>query len=319
MGRVAVCRLRPLQCAGVLRALGACVVGVVLSLLLGLAHAQVGLQPVPALTAQVIDQTGTLTQSQRQQITAQLEAIEQQHGSQVVVLMVPTTTPEDIAAYANRVASAWKIGRKEVGDGLLFIIAKNDRTLRLEVARSLEGTIPDIAAGRIIQDSVVPQLRSGDFAAAIEAGLHAIEARLAGDEWLPAPAPKATASAERGFESMVPESLWPMLFFGVPIVCNVLARLIGRFFTMLLIGGVVGAGTLVMTRSWPEALLYGGVAGFVALIVSAGPSGRLSGGRSSSGGYSSGRSGGWSSGGSSGGFRSGGGGSFGGGGASGKW
>lgn len=294
--------------------------GLIWVVLSGLAWAQSGLLAVPALTAQVMDETGTLSAAQRQQITAKLEAIERQHGSQVVVLMVNTTAPEDIAAYAHRVASDWKIGRKDTGDGLLFIIAKNDRSLRLEVARGLEGTIPDIAAGRIIQNNVVPVLRSGDFAAAIEAGLNAIEARLAGDDWLPAPqaAPISAAPASSGWSNML-DNLFPVLFFGVPVVCSLLARTIGRPLTMLLIGGAVGVGTLVTTGSWAQTLMFAAVAAFIALCASGGGGGFSSGGSSRasrSGGWSSGSSSGRSS---SGGFRSGGGGSFGGGGASGKW
>ncbi|MDH5857439.1 TPM domain-containing protein [Lampropedia aestuarii] len=292
--------------------------GLLLVVLGSLGWAQKGLPPVPALTAQLMDQTGTLSPAQRQQITAKLEAIERQYGSQVVVLMVNSTAPEDIAAYANRVASSWKIGRKDAGDGLLFIIAKNDRSLRLEVARGLEGTIPDIVAGRIIQNIVVPQLRSGDFAAAIEAGLTAIEARLAGDESLPAPAPVAPATPDNSGWSSTLDNLFPILFFAVPVVCSLLARAIGRPLTMLLIGSGVGVGTFFTTGSWLQALVFAAVAAFIALCASGG------GGISSGGSGRSGRSGGWSSGSSSGrssggGFRSGGGGSFGGGGASGKW
>lgn len=289
--------------------------GLLLVVLGSLGWAQKGLAPVPALTAQLIDQTGTLSSAQRQHITAKLQAIERQYGSQVVVLMVDSTAPEDIAAYANRVASSWKIGRKDAGDGLLFIIAKNDRSLRLEVARGLEGTIPDIAAGRIIQNIVVPQLRGGDFAAAIEAGLTAIEARLAGDESLPAPAPVVPAKpSNSGWSSML-DNVFPILFFAVPVVCTLLARAIGRPLTMLLIGSGVGVGTFFTTGSWAQALMFAAVAAFIALCASGG-GGISSGGSGRSGGWSSGSSSGRSSGG---GFRSGGGGSFGGGGASGKW
>lgn len=287
----------------------------------GLGWAQSSLQAVPALTAQVIDETGTLSAAERQQITRKLEAIEHQYGSQVVVLMVDTTQPEEIAGYANRVASAWNIGRKDAGDGLLFIIAKNDRSLRLEVARGLEGTIPDIVAGRIIQNNVVPLMRNGDFAAAIEAGLEGIESRLAGDEFLPAPK-AAPAAASSGGSSVFSEGMFAALFFGVPVVCNALRRLIGRVLTMLLVSGGVGVGTFVVTQSWGETLFFGFVAGLIALGASGASGGRLAGGVGGFGSMGSGRStrsgGGWSSGGG-GGFRSGGGGSFGGGGASGKW
>ncbi len=124
------------------------------------------LRAIPALSARVIDETNTLSGEQRQALETKLAAIEQQQGSQVVVLMVPTTSPEDIAAFANRVGNAWKIGRKDVGDGVLVLVAKDDRRMRIEVAKALEGAIPDIAAARIIDTAMKPRFRDGDFAGA---------------------------------------------------------------------------------------------------------------------------------------------------------
>ncbi|MCB2024080.1 MAG: TPM domain-containing protein, partial [Ottowia sp.] len=104
------------------------------------------LQPVPELTARVIDTTGTLDAAQKAAIEAKLAALEQEKGSQLVVLMVNTTAPEDIAAYANRLGDAWKIGRRDVGDGVLIVVAKDDRRIRIAPAKALEGAIPDLAA-----------------------------------------------------------------------------------------------------------------------------------------------------------------------------
>jgi len=139
------------------------------------------LRAIPALNARVLDETGTLNEAQRQSLEARLTAMEQQHGSQVVVLMVPSTAPEDIAAYANRVGNAWKIGRKNVGDGVLVLVAKDDRRMRIEVAKALEGAIPDIAAARIIDDTMKPRFRTGDFAGGLDAAVQQIGARIAGD------------------------------------------------------------------------------------------------------------------------------------------
>ena len=147
-------------------------------------------QPVPPLTARLIDQTGTLSPDEARAIEDRLRSIEQKSGSQVVVLMVATTAPEDIAAYAWRVASDWKIGRRDVGDGLLMVIAKNDRRMRLEVARALEGAIPDLAAARIIDQQMTPRFRQGDYAGGIAAALDQVAARIAGEQ-LPAPSPNA--------------------------------------------------------------------------------------------------------------------------------
>jgi uncharacterized protein len=124
-------------------------------------------QPIPALSARVMDLTGTLRADQTQTLEARLQAFEQAKGTQIVVLMVPTTAPEDITDYAQRVGDLWKIGRKEVGDGLLLIIAKNDRTLRIATAKTLEGAIPDLAARQVIDRSITPRFREGDWTGAL--------------------------------------------------------------------------------------------------------------------------------------------------------
>jgi uncharacterized protein len=117
--------------------------------------------PVPALTARVVDQTGTLDPIQRKGLEDKLAAFEQKKGTQIVVLLVATTQPEDIASYANRVANDWKIGRKEVGDGIVVIVAKDDRKVRIEVAKTLEGAVPDLAAKQIIDDAITPRFPPG--------------------------------------------------------------------------------------------------------------------------------------------------------------
>ena len=122
------------------------------------AHAQ-ALLPVPALNGPRDRPDRHADAAQRQALEAKLQAFEQKKGSQIVVLMVATTQPEDIASYANRVGNEWKIGRKEVGDGMLVIVAKNDRKMRIEVAKSLEGAVPDLAAAHIIDDAMKPRFR----------------------------------------------------------------------------------------------------------------------------------------------------------------
>ena len=134
------------------------------------AHADGGLLPVPALTGPVIDQTGTLSASDKAALETQLQTLEQTRGAQVVVLMVPTTAPEDIASFANRVGNTWKIGRRDVGDGVLFVVAKNDRRVRIATSKTLEGAIPDLMARRIIDQAVTPAFRRNDFAGGIQAG-----------------------------------------------------------------------------------------------------------------------------------------------------
>jgi uncharacterized protein len=146
----------------------------------GAARAQDVLK-VPPVTAQVIDQTGTLTSAQNAELTVKLATLEQQSGTQMVVLIVPTTAPEDIASYAQRVADTWKIGRRDVGDGVVIIVAKNDRRVRIEVAKTLEGAVPDLAAKRIISEQVGPAFKTGDYAGGLNLAIDALTARIKGE------------------------------------------------------------------------------------------------------------------------------------------
>ena len=267
------------------------------------------LLPVPALSARAIDQTQTLSADELRALNQQLQALEEKTGTQVVVLMLPSTAPEDIAAYAHRVASDWKIGRRDVGDGALVLVAKNDRQMRIEVARALEGAIPDLAAARIIDEHMAPHFRSGDYAGGLSAAIAQMSARISG-EALPAPTHQSTATND----DMDWRSLAMFLFFGVTLVGPVVRSLLGRF-----LGGVaMGGGTGLLAYWLSSSLFLGGVAGVVALLLTLMSSGKGGGfmGGGGMGGMGGGRGGGFSGGG---GFSSGGGGSFGGGGASGRW
>lgn len=270
--------------------------------------------PVPPLAGRVIDQTATLDAAQLQALSARLEALETRRGSQVVVLIVPSTAPEDIASYAQRVADSWKIGRREVGDGLLVVVAKTDRQLRIEVAKALEGAVPDLAARRVIDEYITPAFKRGDYAAGLNAGVDRLDALIAG-EGLPAPQPSGAPRGSTGFDL---QGLMVFLFIGVPIVSRLLTGMFGRKLGALATGGVVGGLGWWLTTS----LLIGGVAGVLALLVGGmmgAGSGRGRGGAPIVWGGGGGGHGGWGGGGGGGGFGSGGGGNFGGGGASGRW
>ncbi|MDQ0587942.1 TPM domain-containing protein [Variovorax paradoxus] len=278
-----------------------------------------GLLPVPALTARVIDQTQTLAESERADLEAKLAAFEQRKGSQMVVLMVPTTQPEDVASYANRVGNAWKIGRKEVGDGILVIVAKNDRKMRIEVAKALEGAVPDLAAIRIIDEEMKPRFRNNDFAG----GLNAAVARLIGlvdGEALPAPSSGSDKDSSEGIDW---ENLAIFLFVGVFIAAPIVRSIVGKKLGSVVMGGGIGVIAFLITTSIVIAVLAGMAALMVSLFsaVAASSPGRRGGGGGGFGGWGGGGGGGWSSGssGGGGGFSSGGGGDFGGGGASGDW
>lgn len=274
-------------------------------------------QPVPALSSHVIDTTATLSAAQQQALDAKLAAFEASSGAQVVVLVVPSTAPEDIASYANRVGNAWKIGRRDIGDGLILLVAKNDRKLRIEVAKTLEGAIPDLMAKRVIDQAIAPRFKEGDFAGGIDAGLEQIMGLIRG-EALPAPAATTSSGGgggrQAGFQWM---DLAVFLFFAVAIGGSMARKILGNKLGSLVIGGVAGTVAMVVTSSIVLAVLAGFVAVVLTLLSSLNGANR--GGGSWGGGGSSGR-GGWGSGSSGGGgFSSGGGGNFGGGGASGGW
>jgi uncharacterized protein len=273
--------------------------------------------PVPELSARVIDQTGTLDATQRKGLEDKLAAFEQKKGTQIAVLLVPTTLPEDIASYANRVGNAWKIGRKEVGDGVLVVVAKNDRKVRIEVAKTLEGAVPDLAARQIIDEAITPKFRAGDFAGGLHAAIDQLTARIAGES-LPAPRSERSpqAAANEGFDGF---DLAIFLFFAVPIGGAMLRGIFGRKLGSLVTGGGVGFLAMLLTRS----LLIAGAAGVIALLFSAisggGGGGRRRGGWGGPVIFPGGGGGSSWGGGGGGGFSSGGGGDFGGGGASGDW
>lgn len=279
-------------------------------------------QAVPALNGRVVDTAQMLSEAERLRIDAQLAQVEQKRGSQIVALLVASTAPEDIASYANRVANEWKLGRKQVGDGILIIIARDDRRLRIEVAKALEGAVPDLAAKQIIDSALVPALRQGRTADGLQAAIAQLDARIGGEN-LPAPdaASGSLGDAESGFQWM---DLLIFLFFAVPIGGAIAKSIFGNKLGSLVTGAAVGAMAYVVTASVLVAAIGFVLALIFTLVSSMGRS--LAGGRGArqrSRGYDGGF-GGWSGGSSSGGwggggFSSGGGGDFGGGGASGDW
>ncbi|MGJ7510383.1 TPM domain-containing protein [Variovorax sp. GT1P44] len=292
------------------------------------AHAQ-GLLPVPPLSARGIDQTGTLSAAQREALEAKLKAFEDQKGSQIVVLMVPTTQPEDIASYANRVGNAWKIGRKEVGDGILVVVAKNDRKMRIEVAKTLEGAVPDLAAAHIIDDVMKPHFRQNDFAGGLDAAVDQLIARVKGEALPEVDARGGDFSEGTAGSGFNWQDLAIFLFVGVLVAGPIARRILGKIPGSLAMGGLTGVVVMVLTSSIVVAVLAGlGALLFTLLSMAFGAgAGRRGGGFGGGalggglGGWGAGGGGGGFGGGSSGGggFSSGGGGDFGGGGASGDW
>jgi uncharacterized protein len=270
------------------------------------------LLPVPPLTARVVDTSGTLSAEQRAALDSKLAAFEAQAGPQIVLLLVKTTQPEDIASFAFRVADAWKIGRREVGDGVLVVVASGDRKVRIEVAKALEGAIPDLAARQIIERAIRPAFQANDYAGGLNAAVDQLMARIKG-EALPAPA--ARQGAQQGLQW---DELAMFFFIGVPILGTVLTGMFGRKFGSVLTAGAAGGLSWWLSASLLVAAGAGVAALFIVGLLGIGSA--LRGVSRRSGGLP--HIGGWSAGGGGfggGGFSSGGGGDFGGGGASGDW
>jgi uncharacterized protein len=257
---------------------------------------------LPTLAARVTDLTATLTAEQLAALEAATAAIEKEKGAQVAILLLPTTQPESIEQFGIRLAEAWRIGRKDVNDGVIVIVAKNDRKMRIEVAYGLEGAIPDALAKRIVDETMAPRFKQGDFAGGLRGAADDL-AKLIGGEALPAPVAESAPQQGPGEESMV------LLFITVAMSAVLRAML-----------GVTGSLVAAAVAGW---LAWAVFASWLAVAIAAVAAFVFSFARDGSGWHTGGRGGGlggggFSSSGGGGGF-SGGGGSFGGGGASGDW
>ncbi len=265
-------------------------------LLTALTAVAADLVPIPPLQSRVTDLTATLDATQREQLEQVAHRIEASRGAQVAVVLLPTTAPETIEAYGIRLAEAWKIGRKGVDDGVIVIVAKTDRTARIEVGYGLEGAIPDVVAKRIIAEVMTPHFRAADFSGGLAATLEALDKRIAGEN-LPAPGRSKGPAKDLGGDAL------PLAFMFVFVVGGFLRAVLGR-----VAGGSVG-GVLAFVGAWLlfSSLVVAAIAAVIVFfIILAGGGGRHGGFGGGSGGFGGG------------GF-SGGGGGFGGGGASGRW
>ena len=275
------------------------------------------LQPVPALSARVIDLTGTLAAADAAALEQKLADFEQRRGTQIVVLLVRSTVPEDIADYTQRLGDAWKIGRREVGDGLLFVVAIDDRRLRIAPAKALEGAIPDVLARRILDQVVTPAFRQGDYARGIGAALDHLQARIEGEEL---PLPEVTPSGRASIGGADWLDMAVLLIVAVPLIASVLRSMLGNTLGSLAAGAAAGFLAWNLSGLLWVAIMAGLLGLLASLFLMQLPvSPPRGGGRHGGGGWGGGPHGGWSSGGGGGGFSSGGGGNFGGGGASGGW
>lgn len=254
---------------------------------------------VPPLTGRVTDQTATLTIEQKVSLEQTLQAFEARKGSQLAVLIVPTSAPETIEQYALRVAEQWKMGRKKVDDGAILVVAKTDRALRIEVGYGLEGALNDATSKRIISEIITPRFKQGDFSGGITAGVDQIIRVIDGE---PLPPPKGQPAGIADLQQYV-----PVIFILALVIGSVLRSALGRFPGALVTGGGVALVAWLFAGALSVAL-GAGVIALLFTLLNGGMGGMVGRGI---GGHGSGRGG-------FGGF-SGGGGGFGGGGASGRW
>lgn len=250
---------------------------------------------VPVLKARVTDLTGTLSAPQQADLEQSLAAFESGKGSQIAILLVPTTQPESIEQFSMRVAESWKLGRKGVDDGVLILVAKDDRSLRIEVGYGLEGVVPDVVAKRIVSEIMTPQFKQGRFFEGLQEGVTRLVRVVEGEPLPPPPEPS---------EGSTSEDWWGAVFVVAVLGGGLLRAIFGALFGASIASAIAGGVVWLIAGGWDMAA-FAAVVVFIVTLFGGGAGGGRSGG-------------GWSSGGSGGGF-SGGGGGFGGGGASGRW
>ena len=241
----------------------------ILALLLCWACSALALVAVPPLSGRVVDQTGTLSAGDIASLTQTLKDLETRKGSQIAVLIVPTTDGEAIEQFSLRVAEAWKIGRKKIDDGALLVIAKNDRRLRIEVGYGLEGALTDVTTKRIIDEDITPKFKSGDFAGGVSAGVDRM-VRVAEGEKLPEPEPPHWQSPGL-FNTIDPFNPFVLAF--VFIVGGVLRAALGRLVGSAATGGFVGVLAWLLVGSLGAAAVIGVLVFLISAFIDLIPSG----------------------------------------------
>lgn len=264
-------------------------------------HAE--LVAIPSLQTRVTDLTQTLTAEQQGQLEAKLKAFELEKGSQVAVLIVASTKPEEIEQYSIRVVDAWKLGREKQDDGILILVAKNDHKMRIEVGQGLEGAIPDLIAKRIISEVMSPSFKQGDFYGGINNATDKLMGLISGEQLSPPP-PQAS-HANMSFDNSL-----ALFVIGCIVVGAFLSSVLGRFFGAGATAGIIGGVSWFILGTLGMSIFVGIMAFVFTLIMPYLFDGTRGGGTYSSGGFGSS---------SSNGSFGGGGGGFSGGGASGDW
>jgi uncharacterized protein len=284
------------------RSLRSLITAFLVGLMAGAPSFAADLVAIPPLQARVTDLTATLSAEQRGALEATLESFERERGSQVGIVMLQSTQPEAIEQFGIRLAEAWKLGRKGTDDGVIVIVAKNDRRVRLEVGYGLEGALNDATAKRIISETITPRFKSGDYYGGLQAGVAAILGVISGEALPPAPHDSSPSHAVAGNENLLMFGLIAVVLIG-----SALRALLGNLIGASLTGAAAGMAVWLISSSLLVALLAAGAGVILSMF-----------GLNLAWGILMSRGGGGFGGRGGGGF-GGGGGGFGGGGASGRW
>src|SRR5689334_12576921 len=222
---------------------------------------------VPKLTGHVVDRAGMLTEREHSALEGKLADFERDHGSQVVVLLVPSIGEETIEEFAGRVTDDWKLGRKGVDDGVLFTVAMKERRLRIHTGRGVQGTLTDALSKRIVSDIIGPRFRNGDFAGGIDAGVDAIMRAVEGEQL---PLPKETTPRGKVETTSSFGDLAIFALFAVPVLGMVLRSMFGRFFGATLTSGITGVGAWLVLGSLAIGVIAAIFAFLFTLMTGAG-------------------------------------------------
>lgn len=267
---------------------------------------------IPQLTGRVNDYAAMLSLSTKETLERQLAELESSDSTQLVVLVIDSLHGESIDGYSMKVAEAWKIGQEQADNGVLLLISKNDRKIRIEVGYGLEGKLTDLMSGRIIDSIITPAFKRGDFDQGVIDGVSSIIGVVRGEFVAEKQTAQGKKSGDSDFGGVI-----GVLFFCFILLKRVATnhKVIASFF-----GSIIAsvAGIVFGFAMLPHIIFIAAFGAFVGFLAGSIPI--------TSAGHSRGSSGHWVGGGSSrssggfgGGFSGGGGGGFGGGGASGGW
>ncbi|MDO8335413.1 MAG: TPM domain-containing protein [Candidatus Saccharibacteria bacterium] len=204
----------------------------------------IGVPPAPSLESPIVDQTNTLTAEQIKKLASQIQQSRKKKDYQLGILVIPSLDGRDIEGYSIDVARTWGIGEKEKNNGVLLLVAKDDRKMRIEVGTGLEGDLTDLESGRIISGVMRPYFQKNDYYGGIQKGVESIAAAVEG-----VPDPNSSSTIEDDGESGISDVVGFVIFFFLFIVPSWITSVLAR------------------SKSWWAGGLMGGIVGLVIAFV----------------------------------------------------